>query len=60
MRLVSTTIKLPPENSKGITKLAALSGWTPDELANRPLAEPLEEFADQDSGSPEEFLGAIY
>ena len=60
MRPALVTITLTPENSKSITKLAALSGWTPDELANRPLAEPLEEFADQDSGSLEGFLGAIY
>jgi hypothetical protein len=54
------TITLTPENSKGVAKLAALIGWTPDQLANHLLAETLEEFADAISGSLECFLGAIY
>jgi hypothetical protein len=54
------SITLTPENSKGIIKLAALIGWTPDELANRLLAETIETFADGFSGSLEGFLGAIY
>ena len=33
------TIALTPENSKGVTKLAALIGWTADELAYYLLAE---------------------
>lgn len=53
-------ITLTPENSKAITKLATLIGWTPEELANHLLAETLEEFANQNSGSLEGFLGAIY
>jgi hypothetical protein len=32
----------------------------PDKLANHLLVDTLEEFADQDSGSLEGFLGAIY
>ena len=43
-----------------VTKLAALIGWTPDELANHLLAETLEMFADQNSGALEDFLGGIY
>jgi hypothetical protein len=50
---------LTPENSKSIVKLAALNGSTPDQLANQPLAETLEEFANQNSGSFGGFLGAI-
>jgi len=36
------SIPLTPENSKGVTRLAALIGWRPDELANHLLAETLE------------------
>jgi len=43
-----------------VAKLAALIGWTPDQLANHLLAETLEMFADQNSGGLEGFLGAIY
>jgi hypothetical protein len=53
-------ITLTPENSTGVTKLAALIDWTPDQLANHLFAETLEEFADGFSGSLEGFLGAIY
>jgi hypothetical protein len=54
------SIPLTPKNIESITKLAALIGWTPDELANHLLAETLEELANQNSGSLEGFLGAIY
>src|ERR1700751_5025712 len=62
-KLISSSLQTcntSPENSKSITKLAALIGWTPDELANHLLAETLEEFANKNSGSLEELLGAIY
>ena len=57
---MTATITLTPENTESIAKIAALIGWTPDELANHLLAETLEEFANRNSGSLEGFLGAIY
>jgi hypothetical protein len=60
MQPTRVSIALTSRNSKLITKLAALIGWTPDELANHLLAETLEMFADQSSGTLEGFLGAIY
>jgi hypothetical protein len=54
------TTTLTPENSKSVTKLAALVGWTPDELANHLLVETLETFAHENSGALPGSLGAIY
>ena len=59
-RDANETRPLTPENSKSITKLAALIGWTPDELADHLLVETLEMFADGFSGALEGLLGAIY
>ena len=50
MKPSPATITLTPENSRGITKLAALIGWTPDELANHLLAETFEMY-DRNSGA---------
>jgi hypothetical protein len=47
------SVTLTPENTESIAKLAALTGGTIDELANRLLAETLEEFADHNAGSLE-------
>jgi hypothetical protein len=44
---IVASITLSLENAESISKLAALIGWTPDKLANRLLAETLEEFADR-------------
>ena len=54
------TITLSFKNSKGIIKLAALIGCTPDQLANQLLAETIDNFADARSGALEGFLGATY
>jgi hypothetical protein len=57
---IAAMITLLPKNCEDITELAALIAWSPDELANRLLAETLEEFVNWNAGSLEGFLGAIY
>ena len=52
-------ITLSPENAARLTKHCELIGWSPEELANHLLAEPLDCFDDPRSGSLERFLGAI-
>jgi hypothetical protein len=52
-------ITLTPENEARLAKHSELIGWTPEELANHLLAEPLDCFDDPRSGSLERFLGAI-
>lgn len=52
-------ITLTPENAARLAKHSELIGWTPEELANHLLAEPLDCFDDPRSGSLEQFLGAI-
>jgi hypothetical protein len=54
------SVTLTPENAGSIAKLAALTGWSPDQLANHLLTETLENFADAGTGALEWFLGAIY
>ena len=54
------SVTLTPENAGSIAKLAALTGWSPDQLANHLLTETLENFADAGTGALEGFLGAIY
>jgi hypothetical protein len=53
-------ITLTPENAARLAKHSELIGWTPEELANHLLSDPLGWFADPDDGSLGEFLGAIY
>jgi hypothetical protein len=60
MKPEPVTISLTPENSKGITKLAALIGCIPERLANEMLAETLKMFADQNSSTLKGFFGTIY
>jgi|SRR5580704_8593664 hypothetical protein len=52
-------ITLSPENATRLSKHCELIGWSPEELANHLLAEPLDGFDDPRSGSLEQFLGAI-
>jgi hypothetical protein len=53
------TITLTPENSARLAEHCELIGWTPEELANYLLADPLDLFADARNGTLEHFLGAI-
>jgi hypothetical protein len=53
------TITLTPENAAAVAEYSKLIGWTPEQLANHLLANPLDLFADPRSGSLEGFLGSI-
>jgi hypothetical protein len=52
-------IAVTSENAGRLAKHCELTGWSPEELANHPLAEPLDWFDDPRSGSLEQFFGAI-
>src|SRR5271165_5201420 len=53
------TITLTSENAAAVAEYSKLIGWTPEQLANHLLANPLDLFADPRSGSLEGFLGSI-
>ena len=52
-------IAVTSENAARLAKHCELTGWSAEELANHPLAEPLDWFDDPRSGSLEQFFGAI-
>jgi hypothetical protein len=53
------TITLTSENAARLAQHCELIGWTPEELANHLLSDPLDWFADPGNGSLEGFLGSI-